>query len=178
MVFLLRIWYRLYVFRKAFENLILYTRTNMSNASLRDQVARLATTDPEAAYERAKRIDAPWYRTQALSHVAKHMRPDAKSIKVLKESLQTAKSQDDPYAVCASSAWPIAVLIQRAQYKLAAAEVKEAFSLSARIENRGSRVHALLFLLQAAFALGLKHKSSAASSIRRTGAPVGERTET
>ncbi|EMY13290.1 hypothetical protein LEP1GSC043_2372 [Leptospira weilii str. Ecochallenge] len=146
LVFLLRIWYRLYVFRKAFENLILYTRTNMSNASLRDQVARLATTDPEAAYERAKRIDAPWYRTQALSHVAKHMRPDAKSIKVLKESLQTAKSQDDPYAVCASSAWPIAVLIQRAQYKLAATEVKEAFSLSARIENRGSRAHALLFL--------------------------------
>jgi hypothetical protein len=119
---------------------------------------RLASDQPERALRVAQAIEAPWFRCQALSHVARYW-PDEKYDRILVEAVRAAGSQDDIYKQVAVSAWPIRAYLERGNANPAQALLAKYTPMSNLIANMGSRSEALLLIFQAAkpFAPGLWH---------------------
>jgi hypothetical protein len=115
----------------------------------RNLANRLASTQPERALSIARAIEAPWFRCQALSHVARYW-PDKKYGHILEEAVRAADSQDETYQRAAVSAWPIRAYLERDDAVPARALLKKYSRAASSIANRGSRSEALFLLFQAA----------------------------
>jgi hypothetical protein len=116
-------------------------------------VIKSAQSDNEHALKLARKIDDPWYRTQALAWVARYA-PIGKVEGLAKEALETAAEQADPYKVVAASAWPVRALIERERGEVAEEAIVRLLDLSERIDHPVSRLEALFLLWEAVYLLG------------------------
>jgi hypothetical protein len=124
----------------------------MSAAHERDQVCRLASSDPSQALERARRIRDPWYRAQALSWAARHA--DHSPLPIAALAAAAAAAGKDDYQRSAVRAWEIAALAERGERIQARRALKEALAVARVVSPVSTRVEAMFQLLQAAFAIG------------------------
>lgn len=85
----------------------------MSATQERDQVARITGGDNVSALRIARNIDDPWFRCQALAHVAWHTTDDKQFFTLIAESLESGWSIQDPNRSVTVIAWPVAALAQR-----------------------------------------------------------------
>jgi hypothetical protein len=109
---------------------------------------RLASEQPERALSVARAIDTPWFKCQALSHIARYW-PDATFGRILEEAVRAADSQDDPYRQVAVSAWPLRGYLERGADQPASALLEKYLRTAGSIANMGSRSEALLLVFQA-----------------------------
>jgi hypothetical protein len=123
----------------------------MSTTLQRDQVASLAKSDPKAALKRARKIDDPWFRAQALSWVARFTDADPPAVAL--QAAKAASACDDDYKRSAVRAWEIAALAERDHLPEAEKILKAAVALAKSVQPVSSRAEALLLLLQAAFSI-------------------------
>jgi len=140
----------------------------MSATSQRDRVAKLATTDPDKALNVARGINDPWFRAQALSHVARYVPIDA--IRIATEAEQAALKCDDHFKRSAVRAWEIAALAERGMTKDALRSLHSALAEAALASPSSSRCESLLLLMHAAARISLSHSIPIADEIRKTAA--------
>jgi hypothetical protein len=122
---------------------------NLTPTGARELAGRLALVQPEHALVVAKAIDAPWFRCQALSYVARYW-PNDDYAPILKDALRAADSQDQVYNRIAVSAWPIRAYLERGKSLPAQELLLQYRQASGDIENMGSRSEAIFALFQAA----------------------------
>jgi hypothetical protein len=128
----------------------------MNPTAARSLANRLSFDDPEQALKVAQAIDAPWFRCQALSQVARYW-PDEKYGRILVEAVRAASAQDQIYNQIAVSAWPIRAYLERENSLPAKKLLTNGIQASGGIENMGSRSEALFSIFQASkpFAVNL-----------------------
>jgi len=85
----------------------------MSATQERDQAARIAVSDNASALRIARNIGDPWFRCQALAHVAWHTTDHKRFHGLVAESLESGWSIENPYRSVAVIAWPVAALARR-----------------------------------------------------------------
>jgi len=90
---------------------ISHSRITSADVGGRADVDRLRSTDVNAALHRARQIQHPWYRCQALSSVAEVQRSSAVALSLLKESLSAAHEQDEPNRIVSVASWPLRQLV-------------------------------------------------------------------
>lgn len=122
----------------------------------RELAIRLASVRPNEALSVARRIEAPWFRCQALSHVARHW-PDETYRGLLEEAIRAADDQDQIFNRIAVSAWPIRAYLERDNPQPAKKLLIKYVDASTYIENMGSRSEALFSIFQSSkpFDIGL-----------------------
>jgi hypothetical protein len=122
----------------------------MTPTESRDMACKLAKTDPAAALEIARGIGDPWFRSQALAHVARASDlPGAR--RIFAEARAASLAADDPYQVVGSSAWWLRAMIELGDTEAATCEIPSLLEVSATIENHSSGAQALFLVLQAVF---------------------------
>jgi hypothetical protein len=128
----------------------------MTPTGARNLSNRLASDQPEQALAVARVIDNPWFRCQALSHVARYW-PDDKYVRLLEEAVDAADSQDDVFNCAAVAAWPIRAYLERDNPSAAQKLLTRYTHAASTINNMGSRSEALFTIFQASkpFALYL-----------------------
>ena len=128
----------------------------MTPTAARTLADRLASDQPEQALLVARAIEAPWFRCQALSHVARYW-PDERYDRILEEAVRAADAQDQVFNRVAVSAWPIRAYLERGNAPPAKKLLATCTQASSAIENMGSRSEALFALFQASkpFAIDL-----------------------
>lgn len=119
---------------------------------LRDRCQELSKTDSEAALQLARAIDVPWYRSQALSWIARYSEYEACSI--AQEAAVAAARGDDAYQKVAVRAWEIAALAERGLFEEARRSLIDAIADAPSVEPSASRAEALILLLHAALRIG------------------------
>lgn len=124
----------------------------MSPTQARDRVMRMAATDSEAALSLAREIADPWFRSQALAHVARYA-PDDRVVQIVDEAIGSSLETDDPYRVVGAAAWAMRALIERGQGQQAAAMIPRLLKRAEGISKSVSRMDALFLLWQAVFPL-------------------------
>jgi hypothetical protein len=127
----------------------------MTPTAARALASRLAPDQPERALRAAQAIEAPWFRCQALSQVARYW-PDEKYDRVLKEAVRAADSQDQVFNQVAVSAWPIRAYLERGNAPPAEKLLAKGTAASRTIENMGSRSEALFSIFQASKPFAVK----------------------
>lgn len=120
----------------------------MTPTAARTLSNRLAPYQPEEALRIARAIKAPWFRCQALSHVARYW-PNENYVKLLEEAVRTADLEEQVYNCVAVSAWPIRAYLERDSISSAAKLLAGRTLAAGTIENLGSRSEALFHLFQA-----------------------------
>src|SRR5262245_52387624 len=85
----------------------------MSATQERDHAARIAGSDNASALRIARNIGDPWFRCQALAHVAWHMPDHKRFLGVVAESLESGWSIKSPNRSVTVIAWPVAALARR-----------------------------------------------------------------
>jgi hypothetical protein len=109
---------------------------------------RLAKTEPDQALAVARKINDPWFRCQALSHVARYW-PGSDYDQLLKEALKAADSHEDVYRQVTVAAWPIRAHLERGSPVSASIILGECVERAPSIGNMGSRSEALFMCFQA-----------------------------
>jgi len=120
----------------------------LNDTNLRDTVSKLAQVDIEKAIKVSKKIIQPWFRAQALAHIARYIE-STKVIKVANEAKKTANECDDDYKKSSVRAWEIVALSERGLKKEAEKSLNEAVKLAVCIAPLSSRCEALFNLFQA-----------------------------
>lgn len=77
----------------------------------RSRVHELVRVRPDDALELARTIQHPWYRCQSLTTVAEHYRDRHKKLKLLREALAVAQTQDEINRIVTVSSWPLRILV-------------------------------------------------------------------
>jgi hypothetical protein len=108
----------------------------------------LAASDPMRAIAVARAIEDPWFRCQALAHVARYW-PGEDFEPILREASKAAESQDNRYKRVTVSAWPIRAYPERRSEPAARSLLERYAREASNIENMGGRSEALLMLFQA-----------------------------
>ncbi len=116
----------------------------------RDEVSTLALTNTTEALTMARNISDPWFRSQALAHVARYAIATS-VLKIAQEAFNIAITQENPYKSVAVSAWPIRALVERDQTASLPPWLDLLVERAAGIDNPVSRSDALLLLWQGAF---------------------------
>ncbi|MGD9587354.1 MAG: hypothetical protein AB7Q37_09065 [Pyrinomonadaceae bacterium] len=120
----------------------------MTPTQYRDQVAKLARTDPRKGNEIGKKIDDPWFQAQAWSHLARWAdRP----LPFARKAAKAAAETKDDYQRSAVRAWEIAALAERQLSVQARRSLREAVDVAVSVTPIGSRAESLFLLFQAAF---------------------------
>lgn len=120
----------------------------MNATNQRNAAAKLAKTDSQRALQEARTIPDPWFRAQALAHVARYC--DDNPTAVADEAANAARACADAYQQCAVRAWEIAALAERSEDKAASARLESILSKVREVTPASSRSEALLLLLHAA----------------------------
>src|SRR5258708_21240003 len=120
----------------------------MSATEERDEVAGSAPSSTTKALALAKQISDPWFRCQALAHVARYASTELVS-PIAQEALNTALEQEDAYKAVAASAWPVRAVIERNQVELLPLLLKELMKRAPSIYHPVSRLDALFLICQA-----------------------------
>lgn len=121
----------------------------MNPTAARSLANRLASELPDEALKVARRIEASWFRCQALAHVARYW-PDEKYGGILKEAVDAADEQDQVYNKVAVFAWAIRAYLERGNGQPAKTLLTKGINAVQSIENMGSRSEALFSIFQAA----------------------------
>jgi hypothetical protein len=119
-------------------------------AEAREAVSLIASTDTAKALALARQISDPWYRAQGLAIVARYASEELVS-PIVRESLDTAFEQGDPYKVVAVSAWPVRALVERNETALPPSLLSDLAKRSRDIDNPVSQLLALSTLWHGAF---------------------------
>lgn len=125
----------------------------VNSTTQRDTAARLARSDPDKALQLAGTISDPWFRAQALAHVARHSPTDV--VALADRSAQAASACVQLYQSCAVRAWEITALAERGEPIEAQARLLATVHRSRHITPSSSRSSALLLLLHAAARIDL-----------------------
>lgn len=120
----------------------------MTATRQRDAVARQAKSNSSAAVQSAREISDPWFRAQALAHVARYT--DGQPKQIADQAAAAAEDCSDAYKQCAVRAWEIAALAERSENKAALARLKSVLSKIETVAPPSSRSDALSLLLHAA----------------------------
>jgi len=123
---------------------------NRADVSKRDLVGKLVVSELPRALEIARSISTPWYRCQALAHVAWHLEDRVKFEKVIGEALSAAYEQKEPNRVVSVASWPVRAMVKRTDRRLADV-VDELLRRIALEPNPVCRADALLLLFEAVF---------------------------
>ena len=143
----------------------------MSATLQRDQASALAKTNPKKALEKARSVSEPWFRAQALAHVARFT--DADPAAIARQAAKAASLCDDDYKRSAVRSWEIAALAERDLSSEARKALDAALRVARSVQPLSSRSEALFQLLQAAFAIG-KVEASRVNSILIETCPAAE----
>ena len=119
----------------------------------------------------ARKIKDPWFRSQALSWVARFTGSDP--IAVASEAAKAAQECQDDYNKSAVRAWEIAALAERNCKREARKSLAEALAVAKLVEPMSSRSDAFLLLFQAAFKLG-RNEAEETYEILKMSCPVEE----
>jgi len=122
----------------------------MTDTNLRDKVSKIAKSDTEEAYKMTKKINSPWFKSQALSYIARYSDNKKTMDKAIKESIKVSRLCDD-YKIASVRAWVIVALAERGFKKEAKKSLDEVVELAVRIEPVSSRCEALFNLFQASY---------------------------
>jgi hypothetical protein len=120
----------------------------MTPTKYRDQVAKLAKTDPEKGIEISKKIVDPWFQAQAWSHLTRWA---DNPLRFSRHAAKSATKTKDDYQKSAVRAWEVAALAERGYQDQARKSLKEAVDLAASVSPLPSRAEALFLLFQSAF---------------------------
>lgn len=113
----------------------------------RSRVWEMASDDPKAAAETARRIRHPWYRCQALARAAEFSSGPIR-YKLLEAAFSAAKEQREPNRIVTVSSWPLRVLADSSSER--AAQVARLLVDVAETEPHNlRRAHALQALASA-----------------------------
>ncbi len=123
----------------------------MTPTQYRDQVSRLAKTDHAKAVELADKIEDPWFRAQAFSHLARYAEPSP--IPFARKAAKCAVLCKDDYQRSAVRAWEIVALAEREYLSQARRSLEEALEVARTVDPVSSRAEAFILLLQAAFSI-------------------------
>jgi hypothetical protein len=85
----------------------------MSATQERDQAARIAVSDNASALPIARNIGDPWFRCQALAHVAWYTTDHKRFHGLVAEPLESGWSIENPIRAVLVIAWPVAALAKR-----------------------------------------------------------------
>jgi len=143
----------------------------MSATLQRDQVSDLAKTNPKKAHEKARKINEPWFRAQALSSVARYT--DGDPAKIAAQAAKAAAECDDDYKRSAVRAWEIAALAERNCISNARKALGEALKLAKTVQPISSRSDALFNLLQAACVID-HDQAIAVNDVLKVSCPIEE----
>ena len=143
----------------------------MSATLQRDHAQTLAKSNPKKALDLARKVSEPWFRSQALSWVARFT--DGDPVSVASEAAQAACECEDDYKKSAVRAWEIAALAERGCTREARKSLSEALALGKCVEPISSRSEALLLLLQAAFKISRDEAERVYADLRAS-CPVDE----
>ncbi|MGJ8678460.1 MAG: hypothetical protein ACSHX0_13160 [Akkermansiaceae bacterium] len=124
----------------------------MSATQQRDQASALAKTNPKKALEKARSVSEPWFRAQALSHVARFT--DADPAVIARQAAKAASECDDDYKRSAVRSWEVAALAERDLLSEAKKALDQSLRVARSVQPISSRSEALFHLLQAAFSIG------------------------
>ncbi|MEP7211341.1 MAG: hypothetical protein ABI740_10930 [Alphaproteobacteria bacterium] len=119
----------------------------MTPTAARNMSNHLASDQPERALAVARAIEAPWFRCQALAHVARYW-PDENYDRFLEEAVRAGDLQDDVYSQVAVSAWPIRAYLERGNPTPARKLLAKYTRAASAIENLGGRSQALFTIFQ------------------------------
>lgn len=127
----------------------------MSFAQQRELVIQQAKYNSEKAYKLALNISDDWYRTQALSGIARYAN-DYNLDKFIHQAYKASFANPDPYKVVGSSAWVIRAIIERQKYEYLDSYLSKLIQVSSTITNPVSRGDALFLQYQAIFIIDQK----------------------
>ena len=106
----------------------------------------------QKALAQARKISDPWFRSQALSWVARFT--DGDPVPVAKQAAKAAAQCEDEYKRTAVRAWEIAALAERDKTSEARSALKATLRRVADVTPLSSRAEALMLLLHAAARIG------------------------
>ena len=130
----------------------------------RDKVSKLAKCDCAQALRVAREISDPWFRAQALSHVARFMVDDP--CPIAHEAACAAQQCDDSFKRSAVRAWEIAALAERGRAEKARQTLHAAMTEALLTTPASSQSEALILLLHAAARIGLTETLFVAEVLR------------
>jgi hypothetical protein len=117
-------------------------RPTVASVHGRAEVDRIAPTDPARALALARAIPDAWYRAQALSCVARHVRESSVG-SIVGEAIAAAHDCSDAYNTVAVMSWPLQAAWSRGRHDYARAELDRVLRLAPEVEPRASRIFAL-----------------------------------
>ena len=120
----------------------------MTPTQYRDKVGQLAKTDHAKAVALADEIRDPWFRSQALSHLARYA--ESSPLPFARKAAKSAAGCKDDYQRSAVRAWEIVALAERDCLTQARRSLEEAVELAKSVDPISSRAESLILLLQAA----------------------------
>lgn len=141
----------------------------MTPTKFRDEVARLAKTDPEKASDIAKKISDPWFQAQAWSHLARWADDP---LRFAHQAAKSAAKTKDDYQRSAVRAWEVAALAERGEREQARRSLGEAVGLAVSVTPLPSRAEALLLLFQAAFMISINEAAKFAEVLNASSEPT------
>lgn len=112
-------------------------------------MAGLVESQPERALQLARAMDDPWYRCQALSHIARHTDSPSLRNAILDEAFAAATALHEPNRLVTVSAWPLKVLALTGEHSRADIEAKRLTAIIATEPSPVRRADALYVLLGA-----------------------------
>ena len=115
----------------------------------RNHVIDICKSKNDLAHQQAKKIADPWFKTQALSWVARFNK--SKTIQIAKEAEKSAEQCKDHYQKSAVLSWVIAALGEQEFKSEAKKLLNKAINLSREATPLSSRAEALITLYQASF---------------------------
>ena len=123
--------------------------TSRTDTARRDRVAQIASARPETALDLARQIVDPWYRCQALAHVADGISDPQAKTRLLKEAFALATTIADVNRAVSVSAWPLKVLCRNTQAGNLTAETRRLLNLAQEEASPVRRADALNLVLGA-----------------------------
>lgn len=130
-------------------NLRVGNRSGSKQTIDRTNVTRDASPQSQQALRSARKIQNPWSRCQALSHLAKQCEDLATKNRLLSESFEAALQTVEPNRVVTVSAWPLNVLCNSGQDGKLKTEMNRLLAILSRESSPVRRADALNMMLGA-----------------------------
>ncbi len=122
----------------------------------KQQLARLAASDPQVALKVARALDDPWTACQTLGWVARFA-PEACVEAIVDEAIRAGRRAEDPYRIVGSAAWPLRALVERGRMDRLESVRPGVMSFALRIVSHASRSEAIFLIYQAVFPAGRRY---------------------
>ena len=142
----------------------------------RTEVSELAKEEPKKALQKARNIEHPWYRCQAISSIVEANPSDPGARSLLDEAFAAAYAQHEPNRVASVAFWPLRLLVGISPCH-AVTRTKELLQVIAREPHGLRRLDGLQAILAATAASGELRQLTLAPFLAASQASQGWRTE-